>query len=180
MKFKPTTIQLIIAIAAFLVSVFSAFAIYYMTDQKKISIASLEADLALSEKAESGNLSMKRLFDSTKEERKKLDNYFIAKDDTVSFIELVENLSKIAGVKISVNSVSVEQSGPKEQFEHVTLNASASGSFSKLYWLLSLLENVPLKLDVTKFVFEESPSQEKGKSKEWGMDVTVKALKFKN
>lgn len=171
---------MIIAASAFLSLIFFTFAIHYVISQKKTNIESLGVSLAISEKAESGNLSMKRLFDNTKEERKELDSYFITKDDAVSFIELIENLSRTAGVKISVNNVSVEQSAPKEQFEHVTVSASASGSFSNLYWLLSLLENVPIKLDITKFVFEESPNSEKDKNKEWKMDITVEALKFKN
>ena len=179
MKFKPTTIQLIIAGSVFFTFVFFVMAIFYVINQKKTNIESLGVSLALSEKAESSNLFIKRLFDNTKEERKELDAYFIAKDDTVSFIELIENLSRTAGVKISVNSVGVEQSAPNDQFEYVTVNASASGSFSKLYWLLSLLESVPIKLDIVKFVFEESPDSEKD-NKEWRMDVTVKALKFKN
>lgn len=179
MKFKPTTIQLIIVGSAFLAFIFFVIIIYYVINQKKTNIESLGVNLAISEKAESGNLFLKRLFDITKNERKELDAYFIAKDDTVSFIELVENLSSVAGVKISVNNVSVEQSAPKEQFEYITLNASASGGFSKLYWFLSLLENVPIKLDIVKFVFEESPDSEKD-NKEWKMDIAVKALKFKN
>ncbi len=179
MKFKPTTIQLIIASGAFLAFMFFVVALYYVINQKKTNIESLRVSLAISEKAESGNLFTKRLFENTKEERKELDAYFIAKDDTVSFVELVENLSRTAGVKISVNNVSVEQSAPKEQFEYVKVSASASGSFSKLHFFLSLLESVPIKLDITKFVFEESPDSEKD-NKEWRMDVTVKALKFKN
>lgn len=180
MNAKPTII--LVAVLALATAFFLSLAtlLFYTVDQKRVAVASFAGELALGEKSEVSTIAMKRLFNDTKEVREKLDSYFLGSGNVVSFIESIENISSITGTKISVNSVSVEQATQGKQFEYVILNASASGSFSSLYWLLSIIEEMPLKIEVTKVVFEEMPSGEKKpKEKDWRLEFVVKALKFK-
>ncbi len=181
MNSKPTIILVAVSALAVALSASLATALFYVVDQKRLTVASFADELALGEKSEISGIAMKRLFNDTKEEREKLDSYFVGAGDVVSFIESIENISSVTRTKISVNNVSVEQTPASKQFEYLVLNASALGSFNNLHWLLSLIEEMPLKIDVVKVVFEEMQSGEgeKGKEKEWRMDFTVKALKFK-
>jgi hypothetical protein len=83
-------------------------------------------------------------------------------------------------VESSVNSVGVEQGVDKDGFEYVTVNASAEGSFRNLFLFLSLIEEMPLKIEVTKVYFEEQKSNDPKKSdSSWKLAFVVKALKLK-
>jgi hypothetical protein len=179
MTTKRSTVILSIAfISAFCSVALSLFFLYSIYD-KSASLTLLEENLAAAEQQQNGSVAMKHLLSDTKEERTKLETYFIGKDGIVSFIESVESLGKLVNAKVSVNSIGVDQGNGGNMFEYVTMNATAEGNFSNLFWFLSLVEHMPLKLEVSKVSLDDiSPGFQK-KDKQWRLTFVLEALKLK-
>lgn len=178
-KKKVTTIFIIATLSA-LASVFVATFLYYLIISKQSEFLIIENSISALKLEQDASVSMKHLLTDTAEQRKKIDSYFIGSDGIVTFIESIERLSRETSVDSSVNSVGVEQGASAEEVEYVTVNVSAEGSFRNLFWFLSLLEKMPLKIEITKVYFEQRESVDpKKKGTTWRLAFVVKALKFK-
>lgn len=162
-----------------LLSLVSLGVLLHLVYKKESALGVLETELMQVRAEENSAASMQHLLVDTREERQKLDSYFIAEDDVVSFIESVEGLADTVGVAISVNSVGVEETTDAERFEYVRVNAAAEGSFKNLYWLLSLIEHMPMKLEVRQVYLEERPAEDGKGSAGWKLTFTIRALKIK-
>jgi hypothetical protein len=179
MNHSRTKTLLIIASAITLVGMLLSGFIIYLIYEKEGKMADVEAKLAVAQAAADSGVSMNHLLTDTKPEREKLDTYFIGSDNVVSFIERIESLSTITKVTTAINSVGIDKSTTDNTFEYVTLNGTAEGSFSNVYWFLSLLESIPLQITVDQIYIEQMPVTEKNAPTKWRATFTLKALKLK-
>lgn len=146
------SIVLVIAVNAF------AFACLWLINMKvrqmngKISTAKSEISLKEKESNEAKILKASLLDFSPLEE--KLNDVFIEQKDVLSFIEEIEVLAKESGVDMEFRSVDISKNdtGEKPVFQFKAL-----GSFSDIFYYLTLLENIKYQI-----VFDNISLQEKG------------------
>lgn len=127
------------------------FLIYSVESKnKKTSALYAASEQQVSDQEKIQNL--KQILKETEGDRKKLDEYFITKTNTVSFIEKMKQVSRDASVDLSINSIS---DGEKNT-DGVSLGFSAKGSFSSLYRLIVLVELMPYKITFKKIDIQKT------------------------
>ncbi len=86
-----------------------AFAFSYVrAEWEKLSV--LEGDLAHASQKEAVLTSVKSIVADTAPERMTIEGFFVGREGVVSFLELVEEAGKRAGVETEVTSVSLDRS----------------------------------------------------------------------
>lgn len=105
---------------------------------------------------------------NTEAERAELASYFIREEGAVSFLEAVEALAREAGIAAEVAGVSIEgvravagESSDEEEAEAdpgavLRLNLGVEGAFPDLFYLLSLLEQLPYAVHMEQFGVERA------------------------
>lgn len=92
------------------------------------------------------------LIESTKNERRELNNFFLTEKDTVSFISTMENDAKTIGVKMETSNLAVVPAVIKDtkiiEPAKLTLSISFSGSEAVVSKYVSLLENIPYQKSI--------------------------------
>jgi len=157
--------------------------IFYVIYNKEASLSLIATELAQADSEGSANSAMKHLLVDTISERSELNNYFVGNDNAASFsfIDSLENLSRIAKVDMSVNTVNLEPADLGDMFEYVSVNATAEGSYANVYWFLRLIEEMPLKHEVRSISFDKF-LLDKGENKKvsvWRLTFVIRALKLK-
>lgn len=99
-------------------------------------IASTTTAIQSFERKEETFASLKTIVKDTEDERAKLESYFVANDDTASFIEKVEGLAHSKGLEFTVASISAAAGTLNLQIE-------ATGMWSDLMNFYTLLERMP-------------------------------------
>ena len=125
-------------------------------------------------------ISIKRELDKLASYEEAIDSYFIQANQAVDFIEVVEDLGKVSGVKLEVQDIKIDKLGEatgENPTTHKELNiiVSARGSWSGVTKLLLLFENYPQYLTVTDLRLTASESAT-GKSQEWTATYRLKGL----
>lgn len=101
-----------------------------------------------------------RVLRDTEEDREKLSKYFITKMGAVTFIEQIEKIGKNAGVQLSVNTVSDEESGGGA----IQISFGANGSFAHMQHLIALVESMPYKVTIKKADIQKIDEQKDGQA----------------
>lgn len=149
----PKTIKIVAFLAILNLIVFGA-CFYLFANIKNIDKA-VSARLTQTESAvkkDESLRSIKNLMNDTKKEREQIAGFFVQPNGTVDFIEAVESLGGMTGVKIEIDSVGVEALKNKtaSSAESFRLSLKTEGSWSNTMRLLSLLENMPYKISFEK------------------------------
>ena len=97
---------------------------------------------------------------------KLLDSFFIKEGSDIIFIEQVENLAKIAGVLLEINSVSPDTGA-------LRMSLKAEGTFSSLYHFLLMIEALPYQIQISDV--EVLGGKEDGK---WESLFNIKLLNY--
>lgn len=132
--------------------------------------------------------SIKNLMNDTKKEREQIAGFFVQPNGTVDFIETVESLGRIAGVKLETESVGVEALKNKtaSSTELFRLSLRTEGSWGDTMRLLSLLDNMPYKISFESVELEKiSVGSDSGREKKkissyWSGAFSFGVLKIKN
>lgn len=149
-KFKATKHTLIFTIILTIAAIAFYVLFFGNIKEKNENISLIKNEVNIAVQKEINLRSVKDLIKETKEDRLKLDTYFIADDKVVDFIENLEQLSKYAGVDIEVVSVDVSQDVKKNMSESLDLDFKVSGKWRDIFHLLTLIENMPLKIKILK------------------------------
>ncbi len=137
--------------------------------------------------------SVKNLLSETKNQREKMEKIFVQADGSVDFIEMVESLSKIAGVKVEIESVGIDASRNKigSSTESFRFSVKTEGLWTNVIHLLGLLENIPFKVSFDNVSLDKisepetanpaNPAKRKGQiASYWKGDFGFSVLKIKN
>lgn len=132
--------------------------------------------------------SIKNLMNDTKKEREQIAGFFVQPNGTVDFIETVESLGGIAGIKLETESVGVEALKNKtaSSTELFRLSLRTEGSWGGTMHLLSLLENMPYKISFESVKLEKisagsiSSREKEDVSSYWSGAFIFGVLKIKN
>lgn len=111
---------------------------------------------------------LKRTLDDLSEERIKLDLYFITNRDIIRFIEQIETLGLEANAPVKISNVEVEG------MNALKVDFTASGSFSDIFYLATLVEKLPFEVVVNKFnISKESVKEISQKNTNWSGEFSI-------
>lgn len=116
---------------------------------------------------------------------KEIDEYYIAPDGAVDFIDIIESIAKNRGLTVSVGSVETSDvdKDTKDFQEHLVLRLKTEGSWANMGQFLRLIENLPYNAYITEAELtklDPTGTQNAGKSPaRWRGEFVITALKLK-
>jgi len=152
--FETVMVMTIIALIAYIV-------LFIQIKEKNEIVSALTNEAESIVQKETKLRSVKNLVRDIERERNIIDSYFITDDNIVDFIEIIENLGKKNGLSIEITSVKVDNIDSDiekkiKMGELLRVNFKTKGHFSELFQLLSVLENLPFKIDLLNIDFSKS------------------------
>jgi len=111
------------------------------TKNEEASVVSAELQDYLSKEGKANLL--KSLVIKTTEDRKKVDSYFVFRDDIPKFAKEIEALGKMSGTEVEIK-------GLRSADNVLILEISSTGDFVNTIQLISLIESLPYKVEITK------------------------------
>lgn len=99
----------------------------------------------------------KEIVAATAEERGETKMFFVGGDEVVDFLESLEALGRNAGLELEVSSVGLaeEDEGGNRPYDILSVDITSEGSWAQNFRYLSVLENLPLKFQITRAVIEK-------------------------
>ena len=119
----------------------------------------------------------------TKDDRERLNSYFVGKEGIVDFLELVEGLEQYTGAEVSIKTIGENDTGEFENVEQLELNLTAEGSWGAVYHFFVLLESLPYRIDMSRVQFNSISKRERESeedtSNKWRGIFILSAAKIK-
>ena len=167
----------LLGIALLLSAVAIGWYVFLFTEvkAKNESVSTLINDIEANETEEETHSSIKTIAAQTVEQRKALQNYTIAREGAVSFIELLERTGRNIGVDVTIATVRETEIAGSATFEHLTLALTAAGTWPRIIQFIGLLEFLPYEADITQAVVSKSGKQ----AGLWSLSLSLSALKEK-
>lgn len=120
-----------------------------------------------------------------------IDSFFVPEDGVANFIASLESLGRASSVELSIASVEIQPNSAKNDFkEGLNIRIETSGSWFNTFYLLSVIENLPYKIDINqvsltlsnatdKILFSGLGPRTKTSGEYWkgSFDITVLKLK---
>ncbi len=164
-----STRQILISVSVLLVLVLGGYYFLFLTiKSKNEKVSSFSQEIDLYSEREALRRTTEKTADELSEKIKKLDSYFIHKDEVVPFIENIENAGGESGVSVSIVSVGVDalsQVGggssdniPLDKSEKLILRLDAKGSWGNVVNFISYLENLPYKISINRVALHKNSS----------------------
>jgi Tfp pilus assembly protein PilO len=148
-------------------------ALFLVTKQKHEYLDSLKKRNEEEARMESNKRLLESL-EQTKSERALLATQILQDADVIGLLSLIGTLGKEQGVVLTTSSLNVEKIDQK--FETLVVNLEATGSYTAVTKMLSLLEHIPYQASVSSVQLERTGEGEEGK---WKGVFTVRITKFK-
>ncbi len=129
--------------------------------------------------------SVRQILADSAGERREASERIIGADDVVNFIKTLEGLAKGQGLIVRTTGVSIsELASSSPRYENVRLSLETSGTWSKNFAFLSLIETFPFAAHLTRATFkvnEENldPKQKTKTAPLWKGDFEIEAVKRK-
>lgn len=164
------TKKILIWALIFNILVIGMYSVLFLQVRKKvlestIAIESLENNIS----KEKNLRFLKGVLKETVVEREKVESYFVDNDMVVGFIEKIESLGISADVALDLRGVSVEG----DQKKVLKLDFKILGSFENIFYFLTLLENLPYKIQFTEAFMVRSSD-----SNDWEGNFKMNLLSF--
>lgn len=86
---------------------------------------------------------LKKTVKDTDGDRKKMEGYFVGRDDIPKFTKDIEALGEMSGAELTITDL-------RTQENVLSFDISSRGSFPDIMHLISLFEFLPFKVEVTK------------------------------
>jgi len=177
MKINPKKLQIPLSALLFLGLMFLYVFIYQETKKNNKEAYEVNVKLKDQEQKNISLLSLNKSIESIKKDEELLNTHFAHSGDIVPFLDTIEGLARKVGTEAEITSVDAlpENSG-------LIINLKATGSFEKLYTLITLLENSTYKLEFTFLDMQKEDTgaiDTKDKKKSlWQANFKVKLLTF--
>lgn len=170
------TIKLFLIAAILALAAISAYGMAVREIRKNLSgAADLGSSIAAESQKEAGIESTRNILRNTAAEREKIDSYFVSSDNIVDFLEKIELLGKKSGVALSFDSVDI----PSDEKNVLRVRAGTKGSWENTFYFLSLIENLPFKIELEKSsVIKTVEVVSNIKTFYWRGDFTIKLVSF--
>lgn len=143
---KSMIVSIVLAVAIFVIYGF----VFYDIKAKNEQISSLTNDVQQLRSKDDILKATKTILDQNKDLISQLDSYFIPADGVVGFIRILESVGKFSGIDMTINSVGTEtDSKVKDDIKEILrLHVKTNGSWENTFYFLSILENLPYRIDV--------------------------------
>jgi Tfp pilus assembly protein PilO len=143
---KTMVISIVLAIAVFVIYGF----LFLNIKDKNEQISTLANDAQQLRSKDDTLKATKTILDQSKDLISQLDSYFIPADGVVGFISVLEGVGKFSGVDMTIGSVGTEaDSKAKDEIkETLRLHIETNGSWKNTFYFLSVIENLPYRIDV--------------------------------
>ncbi len=131
------------------VLVFGAYGFLFWSIQNKEAQAGVILSEVVQNNARNDSLiAIKSSLSENQDFISQIDSLFIPSDGAVAFINMLETLGQQSGVKVSINSVGVTQDPKiaKDFKQTLHLNLMTDGSWSNTFAFLSIVENLPYRI----------------------------------
>ena len=145
---------------------------------KKDSIVEAVSKLDTEQLREEQLYILRDSFRETEKEREALLRYFINEEELVAFIEDIEQAGRRANVFLRFNVVNIRETENILAMEFETV-----GSFNEIFYFLQLVEHIPIKISLEKFLLDKEIPRSIVKRKEsdtWHAIFTLAILSFDN
>ncbi len=140
---------------------------------ERISVLVNEIEAKVAE--ENTHSSIRAIVAQTVKQRNQLAKYSIAKEEAVSFIELLERTGREIGVSVNITSVRETEIPETPVFEHLTLALTATGTWPGVVRFLGRLESLPYEAKVTQAAVSKTDTY----AGSWNISLSLSALKEK-
>ena len=112
----------------------------------------------------------------TAEERGKIGAYFVSRDDIPDFARQIESLGNMSGTDLTITGLRTDDGV-------LFFDISSDGTFRNVMQLVSLVESLPFKIDVTKAYMDvaeiDIPEEEGGGTRiSWSGNFSIKLTGF--
>jgi hypothetical protein len=156
--------------------IFSAFGVVIYTMQnKEKNIQGAVNELEKYSGGQKETSYLKRTLDGLSEEKAKFDLYFITSQDIVRFIEQIENLGKEANATVKISNVQVEG------INALKVDFTGSGTFPRIFHLISLIEALPFEIVIDKFnLSKENIKDAPPGEANWSAEISITLKGFLN
>jgi len=153
-----------------------SFWLLYVLDDAGLRISGLGEMIKEEKSKETAFESVRQALNDSGSGSKKLDDYFVDKNNVVSFVEKIEGLGRKAGVKSEISSLNSSKfKGPnREELEKVSIKIKAVGYWDNIYSLVSYTESLPYKIEINKVVF--SIVDPKKWPRQWNVEIELSVL----
>lgn len=108
--------------------------------------------------------AIKDLLKDTKEDRERINTYFVSKDGVVDFIERIENLGDYADISLVLNSVDISSG----ESPTLSMSVSAVGDWEDVLYFLALVESMPVNMSINSARLTKAATLETGAKKRKG------------
>lgn len=135
--------------------VFSLVTIRALDTEVKI----LETERTMRAEAAQGLTALRQTVRDTEDARRTLDSFFVKEETAISFIEELEALAKKTNVVLSLETAEPNVSVP--QLPTLAISMGMTGTRDDIILFVGLLEDMPLRLDITLFELRETKDETK-------------------
>lgn len=177
---KMVGVMTVITVAVFT----TVIMFYFHIESINAGVVQIEREAKVAQAEQEEAQSTQELLENNKEDIELLDSYILPEDGVPSFLSRIESIGSTTGSKVVTQSVSVvSQTNTDEdssglETETVLVAVSAEGSWGSVFHTLSLIENLPLKVEVTSVSFSRNNVTEG--SAAWNATIQTEVLKKQN
>jgi len=176
-KNKQKTIWILIGVITLTSVLVGAYAYSFYEVKAKSENASLVSDELNEYLSKEGTINiLKTSVRDTEEERKKIDTYFVPRDDIPDFARKIEALGGMSGTDLAITGLRI-------QGDVLFFDLSSDGGFQNTLQLISLIESLPFKVEVVRAyidVVETEISEEEGGGirRSWNGNFSIELIGF--
>lgn len=184
MKHSSKTKQIFLATIILVIVVSVAYIILLLKlKEKNNNVFALTNEVDVVLQKEIKLRSVKSLIKDTAKEREELDSRFVADDNIVNFIEIIEDLGADSGAEVEIISVSVsdinkEITNKSDIGEFLNLDFKIEGRFAQVFHFLSMLEKLPFNIDILRANLEKISNETKN-ADSWNGFFSIAVVKLK-
>lgn len=141
------TKQLLIIVLLINAALIGAYAfLFYSIKTKSEEASTLSQNLNAQRMNEEDLTLLRHAVNDMKDDRVKLQSYFIRSSTINTFFDLLESLGKESGTDMKLGS-------PIERGNVLGIDISARGTFADIYYLVKLIEHLPYRIEFKKAYF---------------------------
>lgn len=163
MEHSSKTKQVLLTAIVLVIVASVAYIIFFINIKEKnnnVSALTNEVDSVLQKEIKLR--SVKYLIKDIQDDIVKLDSHFVADDEIINFIEMIEDLGVESGAKVEVTNVSIDVVDEKvvdknKIDESLNLDFKIEGRFVEMFHFLSMFEKLPFKINILRTNFEKTP-----------------------
>jgi hypothetical protein len=151
-----------------------------LSDTKERSLL-IEKDISVEQKKVDEMEASRAALEGFTEYRNKIDSHLVARDGIVTFVEMMEKISRDAQTAIIVDDLKPEEVGVKAlpRLENVRATLTVRGSWAQVMRFASLLEVSAYHVFISGVSVDTDGSDEKGTGPTWRASFNVLVPKLK-